>query len=114
MLHLFVSDIDECFEEPGSCLSEDNRKCKNTNGSFECICADGYEEDSSGACVGKSTQDSNSYALDLILYCTDIDECLAETDLCEQMCINTPGSYDCSCDDGYTEDGFNCTGMLLL
>ena len=41
----------------------------------------------------------------------DIDECLMETDLCEQSCSNTPGSYVCSCRDGYSQIGFNCMGM---
>ena len=25
-------------------------------------------------------------------------------------CSNTDGSYNCSCNDGYQGDGFNCTG----
>ena len=49
-LHL---DIDECFEEVHTCLSDDNRKCNNTYGGFECICDNGYEEDSNGTCIGE-------------------------------------------------------------
>ena len=26
------------------------------------------------------------------------------------MCVNTTGSYDCTCIAGYEGDGFNCTG----
>ena len=44
----------------------------------------------------------------------DVDECLAETDLCDQNCTNTLGTYECSCRDGFNEDGFNCIGMLLI
>ena len=44
---------------------------------------------------------------------TDIDECaLPKHDRkCEQNCTNTPGSYVCSCNDGYSElSGMNgCT-----
>ncbi|KAL6534454.1 hypothetical protein OROHE_013379 [Orobanche hederae] len=38
--------------------------------------------------------------------CTDIDE-YAESNQndCEKLCINTPGSYNCSCPDGQSGDG---------
>ncbi len=48
-----ISDIDECFEEIHNCFSEPNRKCNNTIGEFECICDDGYKENSSGICIGE-------------------------------------------------------------
>ena len=32
----------------------------------------------------------------------DTDECLTNTDGCNQICINTIGSFQCSCIDGYT------------
>ena len=44
----------------------------------------------------------------------DIDECAANTDGCEQVCQDTPGSYTCSCQPGYTlnRDNRTCTGKL--
>ena len=32
---------------------------------------------------------------------------------CAQLCTNTPGSYQCSCNNGYTLnlDGHNCSGI---
>ncbi|UYV70471.1 hypothetical protein LAZ67_7003153 [Cordylochernes scorpioides] len=33
--------------------------------------------------------------------CIDLDEC-AEWGYCDQLCINSPGSYKCSCHTGYT------------
>ena len=32
--------------------------------------------------------------------CDDVDECIEDYP-CSQTCINTPGSYKCSCDTGY-------------
>ena len=45
--------------------------------------------------------------------CIDIDECEAGTDMCEQNCQDTLGSYACGCDPGYilNADGRTCTGM---
>ena len=31
----------------------------------------------------------------------DVDECADGTDLCAQNCLNTIGSYTCSCNTGY-------------
>ena len=44
--------------------------------------------------------------------CLDIVECDNET-LCDvnAACMNTPGSFICSCDPGFTGDGFSCTSM---
>ncbi|XP_071948198.1 uncharacterized protein [Antedon mediterranea] len=33
--------------------------------------------------------------------CYDYDECLSETDSCDQVCTNSLGSYECSCNSGY-------------
>ena len=35
----------------------------------------------------------------------DIDECAADTDGCDQGCTNTDGSFECSCNSGYTLSG---------
>ena len=32
----------------------------------------------------------------------DIDECLAGTSMCEQICHNSPGSFTCDCFMGFT------------
>lgn len=44
--------------------------------------------------------------------CVDVDECLG--DPCQGICINTQGSYSCSCELGYQlgENG-TCTGTEL-
>ena len=43
----------------------------------------------------------------------DIDECKEVND-CHQKCINTRGSYTCSCNEGFSsvDNGMNCTGKI--
>ncbi|CAD5124777.1 DgyrCDS13040 [Dimorphilus gyrociliatus] len=40
----------------------------------------------------------------------DIDECLSQNGKCDHKCHNTPGSYHCTCNDGYKlgEDKHSC------
>ena len=47
------------------------------------------------------------------LILTDIDECAAATPPCDANadCMNTPGSFTCTCQSGYEGDGMTCTGM---
>lgn len=47
--------------------------------------------------------------------CTDIDECSeyrGRGRLCIGICVNTPGTFKCSCPDGYqlASDGHTCKG----
>ena len=60
----------------------------------------------------------SDYTLLVLLYCIDIDECVeaVEDVLCDEnaMCIDTDGSYDCSCKEGYSGDGFMCSGLCTI
>lgn len=42
----------------------------------------------------------------------DQDECSFEDHNCNPNadCVNTPGSYRCTCKDGFNGDGFSCSG----
>ena len=103
-------DINECTEGSHNCSSNNRRICNNTNGSFDCICDTGYhEENHADECIGKPLRCSIEIQL---IYGTlsDDDECLMRTNLCEQTCTNMPGSYECSCHNGYNESGFHCIG----
>ena len=44
------------------------------------------------------------------LHHTDTDECQMEMDDCDMnaVCTNTPGSFTCTCKDGYEGDGTTC------
>lgn len=81
-------DVDECQEDNHACDS--NQECRNTIGSFRCICKIGFQLDTvTGACV-------------------DVNECQTNVHNCvqSQRCDNTIGSYQCvrytSCGTGYT------------
>ena len=43
--------------------------------------------------------------------CADVDEC--EEEVCDHICINTPGAFVCDCRTGYAlnEDGSTCDGI---
>jgi len=45
--------------------------------------------------------------------CTDIDECDLRTDNCHEnaTCTNTPGSFTCTCDNGFMGDGVTCVDI---
>ena len=45
-----------------------------------------------------------------------VDECETGEDSCEQVCIDTPKSYTCSCNDGYIlhSDNQKCIGKMSI
>lgn len=45
-----------------------------------------------------------------ILTSVDVDECAQDNILCDQICMNTFGSYECSCEPGYRLSGEACEG----
>ncbi|XP_039353756.1 adhesion G protein-coupled receptor L4-like [Mauremys reevesii] len=68
--------------------------CSNAPGSYYCHCIDGYEPSPGKAKFMHSSENS----------CRDIDKCQGPSPAdCgpHANCINMPGSYYCSCVDGY-------------
>ena len=45
--------------------------------------------------------------------CRDIDECATKEHNCPGSCINTPGSFECACSQGFKKRGSECVGMYL-
>ena len=83
-------------------------------GGYQCHCSAGYSGNGSH-CTG---YDNNKGVHDLRLVSflpSDIDECSTESNECHinAKCSNVEGSYACSCDPGFTGDGFNCTSMFI-
>ena len=73
-----------------TCNVENTASCDHVNGT--CTCKTGW-------------QGAN---------CTvDVNEC--DDNVCPQntTCKNTEGSYQCSCDAGFKQDGDNCTGTFV-
>ncbi|XP_072512772.1 growth arrest-specific protein 6 [Salminus brasiliensis] len=68
-------DVDECRDIPDVCGTA---QCRNLIGSYECLCEVGYVYDNETKT------------------CQDVDEC--ESHVCEEECVNTPGSFRCFCD----------------
>ena len=50
------------------------------------------------------------------MFSTDINECISGSAECHDnaTCTNTDGSYECTCDAGFSGDGFNCTSEETL
>lgn len=43
---------------------------------------------------------------------SDVNECAVENGGCQNICVNSEGSYRCECSQGYAlqSDGMNCEG----
>ena len=56
--------------------------------------------------------DASIIIIYILLSHIDVDECLGVND-CHQICINTVGSFNCSCLDGFIllDDGLLCEGI---
>ena len=65
----------------------------------------------------KKFQSLRSYATLNVkgLIVIDLNECDLNYDGCDgnATCNDTDGSYECTCNDGYTGDGFSCSGRTF-
>lgn len=105
---MLYADINEC--DTIGCDS--NAVCVDTQGSFTCVCNGGFSGNGF-SCQGRYEYTNHCKVLDGILLPADINECDILNYCSEDAkCTNTPGSFQCTCMDGYFGDGFNCTGLL--
>ncbi|XP_031557799.1 nidogen-like [Actinia tenebrosa] len=120
-------DFNECIPILKTC--DVNALCRNTLGSYECICKRGFIQgsDDDKTCIVDDRCngikcDVNARC-DRVQGCTcktgfvgdgktcnDIDECKSEMTRCDPNadCRNTAGSFTCSCRSGFEGDGVRC------
>lgn len=132
--------MDECAQLAGTELGcRNGGTCQNTPGSYNCVCAEGYQgihcsattsnctTDGTELCGhGTCIQSEGSYTCKCLpgwktdsvtKAChTDIDECANELPNCSRdplvECINTPGSFKCGeCPAGFIGNGFTCNDI---
>ncbi|XP_037720229.1 uncharacterized protein LOC119553717 isoform X2 [Drosophila subpulchrella] len=112
-------DVDECAGLlSGGCTHE----CINKAGTFECACPLGQTLNEDGrscrpvvvSCPPGTKRSSEGcvpikceagFTLGLDDECEDIDECQEKNGGCSHRCLNSEGSFKCSCPPGYELDG---------
>ena len=114
---IFSPDVNECEGLTHNC-NESTAYCEDTDGSYVCICSTGYSGDGDNCssrctCVRTCAVLHYKYIFQTVL---DINECIQTPYPCDfnAMCIDTDGSYSCSCNTGYEGNGFQCTSMCEM
>ncbi|XP_057711453.1 CD248 molecule, endosialin a [Corythoichthys intestinalis] len=88
----------ECAE--GYRLGDDGQSCVNSDLQFDCVPhSDGY----GCACPEGYILSPDEHR------CVDVDECLQSP--CEHSCSNSPGTFQCSCREGYRLDEGICEDL---
>ena len=93
-------NIDECSENPRVCGDYGVERCIDITGTYKCICSNGYEV----------VTDENTG----MHRCKDIDECRVSPECMPPfgVCQNVPGSFSCTCNDGFTKtDPMRCSDI---
>lgn len=112
VLHNFLA-LNEC-DSPSRCHG--NASCTDTFGSFFCTCDLGFVGDGFN-CSSKLTLFNEGYWNVYTSTCIDIDECSnSALNNCGigASCIDTIGSFQCSCNGGYMDNGNGCEGKEAL
>ncbi|XP_056423761.1 thrombomodulin-like [Hyla sarda] len=109
-------DIEECLHPLTLC----EHGCENFPGGYRCVCDEGFVIDEKNPQKCKRFCNTSFCEAECDIYesckcpegyivdqnddgdniCSDLDEC--ESSICDWLCINTFGSYSCTCPEGYT------------
>ncbi|XP_060567507.1 matrilin-2-like [Ruditapes philippinarum] len=102
------NDIDECSSGTHEC----QHNCVNTHGSYTCTCRAGFilswdrksclEITALRAACHCDIANSTAFQVTAYLFVKDIDECSSNSHGCQHDCVNTYGSYRCTCSAGFT------------
>ncbi|KAJ8271495.1 hypothetical protein COCON_G00103540 [Conger conger] len=107
-------DADQCAEGSDGCHID--AICQNTPASYKCTCKTGFKGD------GKQCEDIDECDIEYNGGCVHeyVDECSLNNGGCQHVCVNTMGSYECRCKDGFflsdnqhtcihrSEEGLSC------
>ncbi len=102
-----------CLVEAGYDCTEPGTACEDIDGCVVDPCLNG------GACVDVpapgtgATCDCAGTGHQGAVCEVDVDECADMVDNCDAnaTCTNTPGSFTCTCDSGYSGDGLTCADV---
>ncbi|XP_021695533.1 uncharacterized protein LOC5579875 isoform X2 [Aedes aegypti] len=114
-------DIDECLNQKS--IRQEFRcrgSCVNTVGSYRCLLQDG-DDQLTKQTDDESEDDSDDDTLCPVGYyfnttmgdCQDTDECIRENGGCQHHCINSDGSFYCSCKYGFKLDADKHSCLVL-
>uniref|UniRef100_A0A2C9JEB6 Uncharacterized protein n=1 Tax=Biomphalaria glabrata TaxID=6526 RepID=A0A2C9JEB6_BIOGL len=107
------TNIDECASVITNNCSQ---LCTDNPGSYSCSCQNGYTLLPNNTCESRTLVElmfaEKSALMHIKVVCSlkqsianvfsDINECVADIDGCEQDCEDVEGSYNCKCNAGYT------------
>uniref|UniRef100_A0A915K5K6 EGF-like domain-containing protein n=1 Tax=Romanomermis culicivorax TaxID=13658 RepID=A0A915K5K6_ROMCU len=100
-----------------------NAECQNLVGGYNCVCQPGYERrGKKGHCKDALLEPAaqnfgisaaKAKILDFF-FSLDINECKEMPCHKAAMCYNLPGTFTCTCIEGYSGDGFDCQGQKFV
>ena len=105
---MFITDFDECVNNNGGC----KQLCYNLVPGYHCDCQEGYVlADDGHTCNGyfRVCQSSLFNLVHSSSIISDINECLSDPCDFYATCVNTNGSFVCTCDNHFKGSGFYCT-----
>ncbi|XP_041371516.1 uncharacterized protein LOC121385046 [Gigantopelta aegis] len=122
----FCNDINECLNKS---ICSPYAICRDEKGSYSCKCDIGFVGDGV-TCKHHCTTNvdcpanaecnpdeecvcKDGYSGDPAAGCQDVDECVEKQDNCDDnaICTNTPGSFECKCNNGFAGDGVSCRAL---